>query len=46
MRRIPEAAAAALERSRAQPPRLDTFAPQYAIISSRHESQFSRLFRS
>lgn len=46
MRRIPEAVAAALERSRAQPPRLDTFAPQYAIISSRHESQFSRLFRS
>lgn len=36
----------ALKRSQAVPPLLDTFAPQYAIISSRHESQFSRLFRS
>jgi len=45
-RRLPEVVDAALERAAARPPRLDTFAPQFAIISSRHESQFSRLFRS
>lgn len=44
--RLPEVVASALARSRAQPPKLDTFAPHYAIVSSRHETQFSRLFRS
>ncbi|MFJ1006777.1 hypothetical protein WLY24_19430, partial [Bordetella bronchiseptica] len=33
-------------RAGATPPRLDTFAPQYALVSARHETQFSRLFRS
>ncbi len=28
------------------PPRITTLAPQYAIVAARHESQFSRLFRS
>jgi urease accessory protein len=28
------------------PPSLSTFAPQLAILSARHESQYSRLFRS
>lgn len=43
---LPAVVAAALARSRAQPPALATFAPHYAIVSSRHETQFSRLFRS
>lgn len=46
MRRIPDVINQAMERSAAMPPLIDTFAPQYAIIASRHESQFSRLFRS
>lgn len=33
-------------KSAARPPLLNTFAPQYGIISSRHAYQFSRLFRS
>lgn len=45
-RQIPTALQEALERSRSSPPQLNAFAPQYAIIASRHESQFSRLFRS
>jgi len=36
----------ALERAAAQPPRLCTLAPQLAILSARHETQYSRLFRS
>ena len=36
----------AQRRSRAEPPELQTLAPQYGIVSARHESQFSRLFRS
>lgn len=36
----------AIQNSATTPPTLRTFAPQYAIVSSRHESQFSRLFRS
>lgn len=44
--KLPEALHEVLERSEAVPPLLNTFAPQFAIISSRHESQFSRLFRS
>ena len=44
--KLPAITADALQRSRVTPPRLSTFAPQYAIVSSRHETQFSRLFRS
>lgn len=44
--KLPEALAAIIERSQATPPLLNTFTPQFAIISSRHETQFSRLFRS
>ena len=43
---IPSALDEALERSAATPPQLNAFAPQYAIVASRHETQFSRLFRS
>lgn len=46
MARLPEAVSEALERSAMNPPLLNAFAPQYAIVASRHESQFSRLFRS
>lgn len=45
-RMLPQVVQEALTRSRATPPRLHTLAPQYAIVSARHESQFSRLFRS
>lgn len=45
-RLLPQVAGEANTRSRATPPRLHTLAPQYAIVSARHESQFSRLFRS
>lgn len=44
--RLPQLMLEALQRSHAEPPDLQTLAPQYSIISSRHESQFSRLFRS
>ncbi|MEJ6655383.1 MAG: urease accessory UreF family protein, partial [Pseudomonas sp.] len=43
---LPGVVSTALTCSRAEPPVLTTFAPHYAIISSRHETQFSRLFRS
>lgn len=43
---IPHVHEEACRRSQAQPPSLNTFAPQYTLISSRHETQFSRLFRS
>lgn len=46
IRRIPEALTEALDRAKATPPKINAFAPQYAIIASRHETQFSRLFRS
>ncbi|CAB3776549.1 Urease accessory protein UreF [Paraburkholderia caffeinitolerans] len=37
----------AVARARATPPdSLNTFAPQLGILSARHESQYSRLFRS
>ena len=36
----------ARERAAQSPPDLDTFAPQLAILSARHENQYSRLFRS
>ncbi|MYN14853.1 urease accessory protein UreF [Pusillimonas sp. TS35] len=44
--RLQGVVANAQQRARAEPPALHTFAPQYAIVSSRHETQFSRLFRS
>lgn len=44
--KLPQVLTAVLERSDAVPPLLNTFAPQFSIISSRHESQFARLFRS
>ena len=38
---------AAVERALATPPdAINTFAPQLGILSARHESQYSRLFRS
>lgn len=38
---------AAVERALATPPeRISTFSPQLGILSSRHETQYSRLFRS
>ena len=36
----------AVESAAASPPRISTLAPQLAILSSRHETQYSRLFRS
>jgi len=45
-RRIGAACDEAEHRAAATPPRLDTFAPQLAILSARHETQYSRLFRS
>lgn len=46
MQLIPNALAESLERSTSTPPLINAFAPQYALIAARHESQFSRLFRS
>jgi urease accessory protein len=43
---IPGVCEEALVRAAYEPPRLSTLAPQFAILSSRHESQYSRLFRS
>lgn len=36
----------AREAAAQNPPRLRTFAPHYAIVAARHETQYSRLFRS
>ncbi|SHI25484.1 urease accessory protein UreF [Pollutimonas bauzanensis] len=36
----------AFSRAAQRPPRIHTLAPQFAILSSRHETQYSRLFRS
>lgn len=43
---LPQVLLEAKRRSRADPPDLQTLAPQYSIVCARHESQFSRLFRS
>jgi urease accessory protein len=43
---MPRACLHALERADATPPRLQTLAPQFAILAARHETQYSRLFRS
>lgn len=37
---------AAIQAADIESPRILTLAPQYAIVAARHESQFSRLFRS
>lgn len=44
--RIPSLVEDIQRRSRASPPLLHTLAPQSSIVSSRHATQFSRLFRS
>lgn len=36
----------AMHRAAAEPPRLSTFSPLLGLLSSRHETQYSRLFRS
>lgn len=36
----------AMDNALADPPLIHTLAPQYGIVSGRHETQFSRLFRS
>jgi len=43
---IPAICSEAMIRAEHQPPRIHTLAPQLAILSSRHETQYSRLFRS
>lgn len=45
-RSIPQVCHEAFTRAAQCPPRLRTLAPQFAILSSRHETQYSRLFRS
>ena len=37
---------AAQQRADANPPRLSTFSPMLGLLSARHETQYSRLFRS
>lgn len=36
----------AVQRAAASPPQLSTFSPMLGLLSSRHETQYSRLFRS
>ena len=36
----------AVQRADAAPPRLSTFSPMLGLLSARHETQYSRLFRS
>lgn len=43
---IPSVIATCLDRAHAQPPPINTFSHQLAVLSSRHETQYSRLFRS
>lgn len=43
---IPFVVEEAISRARHLPPQLNTFSHQLAVLSSRHESQYSRLFRS
>jgi urease accessory protein len=43
---LPAAAAAALDLARHGDAERQSFAPMFAILSSRHEAQYSRLFRS
>ncbi|GJG93242.1 urease accessory protein UreF [Cupriavidus pauculus] len=41
-----DAAEEAAQRADAVPPRLSTFSPMLGVLSARHETQYSRLFRS
>lgn len=43
---FPELIHEAQARSQDNPPRIQSFAPRYALVSARHEHQFNRLFRS
>ena len=43
---IPAVVEEAHKRAACDPPKIHTLAPQFAILSSRHETQYSRLFRS
>jgi len=43
---LPDVMEEAARRAHASPYDLDNLAPQYAMVAARHESQFSRLFRS
>jgi urease accessory protein len=45
-RQLPAVYEEATGRASHSPPRVYTLAPQFAILSSRHETQYSRLFRS
>ncbi|CAG2143232.1 Urease accessory protein UreF [Cupriavidus yeoncheonensis] len=50
LRRLHDAVLAAVDeaaqRAAASPPQLSTFSPMLGLLSSRHETQYSRLFRS
>ncbi len=43
---IPSVVAECIDRAAQYPPRINTFSHQLAMLSSRHETQYSRLFRS
>lgn len=44
--RLPTVVAEAVRRANADPPQLSTFSPHLGVLSARHETQYSRLFRS
>lgn len=43
---IPDVVIQSIEHASHRPPKINTFAHQLALLSSRHETQYSRLFRS
>ncbi|MBS0542698.1 MAG: urease accessory protein UreF [Proteobacteria bacterium] len=43
---VQEAVDEAVRRANARPPHLSTFSPMLGLLSARHETQYSRLFRS
>jgi urease accessory protein len=43
---VQEAVAEAVRRADSDPPMLSTFSPMLGVLSARHETQYSRLFRS
>ncbi|WP_066738887.1 urease accessory protein UreF [Cupriavidus sp. D384] len=45
-RHVLDAVDEATRRADAEPPRLSTFSPMLGLLSARHETQYSRLFRS
>lgn len=45
-RHVLDAVEEAAQRADAEPPRLSTFSPMLGVLSARHETQYSRLFRS